>query len=73
MTLCGAGCVNLLTNATKILGIHFSYNKKLENKKNFLDYITKLQKVKNVWKTLNLSLPGKTLPMSLVNYVNKEY
>ena len=31
-------CFNLLTNAIKILGIYFSYNKKLENEKNFLDH-----------------------------------
>ena len=27
MALCGMECVNLKTNTTKILGIHFSYNK----------------------------------------------
>ena len=52
-------CGNLLTNAIQILGIYFSYNKKLENEKNFLDHITKLQKVINIWKMRNLSLLGK--------------
>ena len=37
-------CVNLLTNAIKILIIYLSYNKKLENEKNFWDHITKLQR-----------------------------
>ena len=46
VALCGVECVNLLTNAIKILGIYFSYNKKLENEKNFLDHITKLQNYK---------------------------
>ena len=50
ITLCGVECVNLLTNAIKILGIGFLYNKKLENENNFLDHITKLQKVMNIWK-----------------------
>ena len=59
VALCGVECVNLLTNAIKILGIYFSYNKKLENEKNFLDHITKLQKVINIWKMRNLSLLGK--------------
>ena len=40
--LCGVECVNLLTNAIKILGRHFSYNKKLKIEKNSLDHITKL-------------------------------
>ena len=56
VALCG---VNLLTNAIKILGIFFSYNKKLENEKKFLDHITKLQKVINIWKIQNLALLGK--------------
>ena len=50
VALCGVECVNLLTNAIKTLGIYFSYSKKLENKKNILEHITKLQKVINIWK-----------------------
>ena len=30
VALCGVECVNLLTNTIKLLGIYFSYNKKLE-------------------------------------------
>ena len=30
VAMCGVECVNLLTNAIKILGINFSSNKKLE-------------------------------------------
>ena len=63
VALCGGECVNLLTNAIKILGIYFSYNKKLKNKKNFLDHITKLQKVINIWKMRNLSLLGKIISL----------
>ena len=48
VALCGVECVNLLTNAIKILGIYF-----------FLDHITKLQKVINIWKIQNLSLLRK--------------
>ena len=32
---CGVECVNLLNNAIKILGIYFSYNKKLKNQNGF--------------------------------------
>ena len=71
VTRCGAECVNLLTNAIKILGIYFSYNKKLEIEKNFLDHITRLRKVINIWKMRNLSLLGeitifKTLAFSKI-------
>ena len=41
-SFCGVECVSLLTNPIKSLGMYFSYNEKLENGKNFLDYITKL-------------------------------
>ena len=56
VAICVVECVNLLTNAIKILGIYFSYNKELENEKNFLDHTTKLQKI---WKMRNLPLHGK--------------
>ena len=59
VTPCGAECVNLLTNAIKILDTYFSNNQKLENENNFLDHISKLQKVINIWEMANLSLPGK--------------
>ena len=59
LALCDVECVNLLTNTIKILDIYFSYKKKLENEKNFLDHITKLQKVINLRKMRNLSLLGK--------------
>ena len=58
VALCGVECVNLLTNTIKILGIYFSCNKKLDEM-NFLDQITKLLKVINIWKMRNLSLLGK--------------
>ena len=59
VVLCGVECVNSLTNTIKILGIYFSCNKKLENETNFLDQITKLLKVINIWRMQNLSLLGK--------------
>ena len=59
VAFCGVECLNLLTNTIKILGMYFLYNKKLENENNFLDHITKLQKVINMWKLRNLSLLGK--------------
>ena len=35
MALCGMECVNLKNNTIKILGIHFSYNRSLENDENW--------------------------------------
>ena len=42
-----------------MLGIFYSYDKKLENEKNFLNHILKFQNVLNMWRLRNLSLLGK--------------
>ena len=43
----------------KILGIHFSYNKKLETEENFIRHIRKIEKVLKLWRMRNLTLEGK--------------
>ena len=35
MARCHMECVNLKTNTLKIIGIHFSYSKRLENDENY--------------------------------------
>ena len=53
-------CVNVNNDVIKILGICYSYDKKkLKNEKNFLNHITKLQNVFDMWRMRNLSLLGK--------------
>ena len=42
-----------------ILGIHYSYNKQLENDENFKKYIAKIENVLKLWRARNLSLEGK--------------
>ena len=61
LALCGMKCVNLNNDVIKILGIYYSFDKKLENekKKNFLSHIIKLQNILNMWRIRNLSLLGK--------------
>ena len=36
MELCRMECIDLTNNSMKILGIHFSYNKKIETEENFI-------------------------------------
>ena len=43
MELCGMECIHLTKNSVKIIGIHFSYNKKIENEENFIKLIKKLR------------------------------
>ena len=59
LIFCGKKCLNLNNDVIKILGICYSYDKKLENEKNFLNHFKKLQNVLNMWRMKNWSLLGK--------------
>ena len=43
IALCGMECIDLSDDVMKILGIYFSYNKKLEQENNFSNHIIKIQ------------------------------
>ena len=43
----------------KILGIHFSCNKKTENEENIIKLIKKIENVLKIWRTRNLTVQGK--------------
>ena len=57
--LCGMECIDLTKNSVKILGIHFSYNRKIENEENFIKFVKKIENVLKVWRTRNLTVQGK--------------
>ena len=59
MALCGRDCIDLMEDVIKILGIYFSYNKKLEQEKNFLNHIVKIQNILKLWKLRNLTIEGR--------------
>ena len=59
IALCGTKCINLRLNSLKLLGIHFSHNKKSENDENVLKQITSIEKVLKLWCMRNLKLEGK--------------
>ena len=54
MALCGMKCIDLRLNPVKILGIHISYNKKIESDENFLKQITSIEKFLKLWHKRNL-------------------
>ena len=54
--LCGMECIDLTDDIIKILGIGFSYNKKLEQEKNFLNHIPKIQNILKFRKLINLTI-----------------
>ena len=43
LELCEMECIDLANNSMKILGIHCSYNKKIENEDNFIKLIKKIE------------------------------
>ena len=60
MELCKMGCVDLTKSSVKILCIHFSYNKKIEDEENFIKLIKKLK--------MFLNLENKRFNSSRQNY-----
>ena len=52
-------CTDLTKKSVKILGIHFSYNKKIENEENFIKLIKKIENVLKIWRLRNLTVKAK--------------
>ena len=52
MALCGMDCIDLTEDVIKVLGIYFSYNKKLEQEQNFLNHIVKIQNKNSKFKIM---------------------
>ena len=61
MILCGMDSIDLMEDVIKILGIYFSYNKKLEQEKNFLNHIVKIHNILELWKLRNLTIEGRII------------
>ena len=68
MELCGMECIDLTKNSVKILGIHFSYNKKIENEENFIKLIKKIENVLKIWRIRNLTVQGKITIFKTYNF-----
>ena len=59
VALCGMKCFNLNNETVKILGVHFSYNKNLEQDKNFSEHILKIESILKLWRIRQLTLEGR--------------
>ena len=59
MALRGMDSIDLTEDVIKILGICFSYNKKLAQEKNFFNHIVKVQNILKLWKQINLTIEGR--------------
>ena len=49
VALCGMKCINLNNVIMKMLGVHFLYNKNLEQDKNFCEHIVKIENSLKLW------------------------
>ena len=49
--VCGLQNIDLTNDTIKTLGIHFSFNKKIQTERNYLTTVKKIQKALNVWIT----------------------
>ena len=56
--VCSMKCIDLRNEAIKLLGVYFSYNKKINNDKIFYN-ILNIQGVLNVWRMRKLTLEGR--------------
>ena len=61
VALCGMKCVNLNNKTVKILGVHFSYNKTLEQDKNFCKHIIKIENILTLWRMRQLTLERRIM------------
>ena len=59
MALFGMDCIDLTKKTIKVLGIHLSYDKKLETEENFIRHVRKIEKVLKLWRMRNLTLEEK--------------
>ena len=73
--VCRLKTVDLINDAIKILGIHFSYHNETKTERNFLSTVKKMQNTLNVSKKRTLTLEGRilifdTLGISKVVYLS---
>ena len=59
-------CIRLTEESVKILGIHFSDNKNLEEEKNFYNRIAKIENILKVQRMNDLTIEGKILIFKLL-------
>ena len=73
VTACGLKTVDLTSDTVKIR-VHFSYNKEIQNEKNFRKKFLYIQNILKLWRMRSLTIEGKitifkTLALSKVVYL----
>ena len=65
VAVCGLCCIDLNNGTLKILGIHFSYNKKLKKEK-ICKTVTDIHRVLKIWIMRNLTEKGKIVIFKII-------
>ena len=55
VALCGMKYINLNKEIVKILGVHFSCNKNIDQDKNFSENIVKIESILKLWRMRQLT------------------
>ena len=66
VAVCGMRCIDLNIDTLKILGTHFSINKKLKEEKVFYKIVANMQRVLKIWKMRKLTLEEKLLIFKII-------
>ena len=69
VALCVVKCIDL----TELLGIYFSYNKKLEQEKNIFSHTAKIQNILKLWKLRSLTIEVRIVvfkSLAISNIIN---
>ena len=59
MVLCEVNSIDFAQGTIKTLGLHFSYNKKLRDEKNFVSHIKSIENLLKILKMRTLCIEGK--------------
>ena len=59
VALCGMKCLDLATECIKVLGLHISYNRNLQNDKKICGTVKNISNVIKLWRIRHLALEGK--------------
>ena len=66
MAVCGTCHIDQNNDTLKILGTHFSYNKKLREEKRIYKTIADIQQASKTWKIKNLTLEEKRIILKTI-------
>lgn len=71
--VCGLKYVDLTSDKDKILGVHFSYKKKIQNEKTSAKVILDIQNILKLWRTQSLTTKWKATDLKALSLYEVMY